>query len=145
MCLSLCCTIFLACWCTSYTVTLVACLRHYNSSVINEIKQNKLFWQATWLRFSNIAAFKCHEMSCQTYVQNCFLYRVLDHDTYSSHDAIGKLYIDLDPLLNKGNASMISGWFPIYDTMHGNFQLSNVPFVLVKEQNFLFSYKRPLL
>ena len=70
----------------------------------------------------------------------CLLYRVLDHDTYSSHDAIGKLYIDLDPLLNKGNASMISGWFPIYDTMHGNIRLSNVhEFILVREQNFWLS------
>lgn len=25
--------------------------------------------------------------------------RVLDHDTYTSHDAIGKVYIDLKPLL----------------------------------------------
>lgn len=47
--------------------------------------------------------------------------RVLDHDTYSAHDAIGKVYIDLNPLLtsNKDSPTVISGWFPIYDTMHG--------------------------
>ena len=45
--------------------------------------------------------------------------RVLDHDTYSSHDAIGKVYIDLKPLLNANGPSLINGWFPIYDTMHG--------------------------
>ena len=45
--------------------------------------------------------------------------RVLDHDTYSAHDAIGKVYIDLDPLLSKENTCVFSGWFPIYDTMHG--------------------------
>ncbi|XP_060064519.1 C2 domain-containing protein 5-like, partial [Ylistrum balloti] len=45
--------------------------------------------------------------------------RVLDHDTYSAHDAIGKVYIDLNPLLTKDNPHVISGWFPIYDTMHG--------------------------
>lgn len=66
--------------------------------------------------------------------------RVLDHDTYSSHDAIGKVYIDLKPLLNPncGQSSLngnnhleiykaifalyydlVIGWFPIYDTMHG--------------------------
>jgi len=45
--------------------------------------------------------------------------RVLDHDTYSSHDAIGKVYIDLKPLLNKDGPNSIYGWFPIYDTMHG--------------------------
>jgi hypothetical protein len=47
---------------------------------------------------------------------NC---RVLDHDTYSAHDAIGKVYIDLNPLLMRRKESVISGWYPIYDTMHG--------------------------
>ena len=46
-------------------------------------------------------------------------FRVLDHDTYSSHDSIGKVYIDLNPLLMREHGTMISGWFPIYDTMHG--------------------------
>ncbi|XP_013406243.1 C2 domain-containing protein 5-like, partial [Lingula anatina] len=45
--------------------------------------------------------------------------RVLDYDTYSAHDAIGKVYINLNPLLSKDSASSICGWFPIYDTMHG--------------------------
>lgn len=45
--------------------------------------------------------------------------RVLDYDTYSAHDTIGKVYIDLSPLLSKETPNMISGWFPIYDTMHG--------------------------
>lgn len=44
---------------------------------------------------------------------------VLDHDTYSANDAIGKVYIDIDPLLCNEAASVISGWFPIYDTIHG--------------------------
>jgi len=48
-----------------------------------------------------------------------FLSRVFDHDTYSAHDAIGKVYIDLNPLLMKDRAHSISGWFPVYDTMHG--------------------------
>ena len=48
-----------------------------------------------------------------------FPLRVLDHDTYSSHDSIGKVYIDLNPLLMREHGTMISGWFPIYDTMHG--------------------------
>ena len=49
------------------------------------------------------------------------IYRVLDHDTYSAHDTIGKVYIDLNPLLisTKDSPAVISGWFPIYDTMHG--------------------------
>ena len=46
---------------------------------------------------------------------------VLDHDTYSANDAIGKVYIDIDPLLSSEAATVISGWFPIYDTIHGAF------------------------
>lgn len=46
---------------------------------------------------------------------------VLDHDTYSANDAIGKVYIDIDPLLYSEAATVISGWFPIYDTIHGKF------------------------
>lgn len=49
---------------------------------------------------------------------------VLDHDTYSANDAIGKVYIDIDPLLCSEAASVISGWFPIYDTIHGSSLLS---------------------
>ncbi|MXQ87404.1 hypothetical protein E5288_WYG001595 [Bos mutus] len=43
---------------------------------------------------------------------------VIDHDTYSANDAIGKVYIDIDPLLYSEAATVISGWFPIYDTIH---------------------------
>lgn len=59
----------------------------------------------------------------------------MDHDTYSANDAIGKVYIDLNPLLLpaaslllKSNwngeacsstSSVMSGWLPVYDTMHG--------------------------
>jgi hypothetical protein len=34
---------------------------------------------------------------------------VLDHDTYSSHDAIGKIYIDLKPLLSTNGPTSING------------------------------------
>lgn len=44
----------------------------------------------------------------------------MDYDTYSANDAIGKVYIDLNPLLCKEAGSLLSGWFPIYDTMHGS-------------------------
>lgn len=55
-----------------------------------------------------------------SFPHNVFAFpRVLDHDTYSAHDAIGKVYIDLNPLLNRKKGSLISGWYPIYDTMHG--------------------------
>lgn len=63
--------------------------------------------------------------------------RLMDHDTYSANDAIGKVYLDLNPLLLpaagllvrygwNGEAnhehpsnSVMSGWIPVYDTMHG--------------------------
>ena len=61
--------------------------------------------------------------------------RIMDYDTYSANDAIGKVYIDLNPLLlsqptqrptNPSNADsagvvgcVMSGWLPVFDTMHG--------------------------
>lgn len=59
--------------------------------------------------------------------------RLMDHDTYSANDAIGKVYLNLNPLLLpvdgqimkygfNGDNSIhheISGWLPVYDTMHG--------------------------
>ncbi|XP_023709422.1 C2 domain-containing protein 5 isoform X2 [Cryptotermes secundus] len=67
--------------------------------------------------------------------------RLMDHDTYSANDAIGKVYLDLNPLLlpaspapvksswNSENTtttstslkggSVMSGWIPVFDTMHG--------------------------
>ncbi|XP_014661687.1 PREDICTED: C2 domain-containing protein 5-like [Priapulus caudatus] len=45
--------------------------------------------------------------------------RVLDYDTYSANDSIGMVYIDLNPLLISAAVTEFSGWFPIFDTMHG--------------------------
>ena len=63
--------------------------------------------------------------------------RIMDYDTYSANDAIGKVYIDLNPLLltpghrqvtsTSDNSSVtagpggsvMSGWLPVFDTMHG--------------------------
>ncbi|CAH0760852.1 unnamed protein product [Diatraea saccharalis] len=56
--------------------------------------------------------------------------RLMDHDTYSANDAIGKVVISLSPLLareannTKGTAAppggaVMSGWIPVFDTMHG--------------------------
>ncbi|KAI5644777.1 c2 domain-containing protein [Phthorimaea operculella] len=54
--------------------------------------------------------------------------RLMDHDTYSANDAIGKVVISLAPLLareanNAKSASppgaVLSGWIPVFDTMHG--------------------------
>lgn len=50
----------------------------------------------------------------------------MDHDTYSANDAIGKVYINLNPLCletasqsNQGKGAVMSGWIPVFDTMHG--------------------------
>ncbi|KAF6779000.1 hypothetical protein AHF37_01379 [Paragonimus kellicotti] len=51
--------------------------------------------------------------------EEVLLLKVMDHDTYSAHDTIGRVYFDLNPLLNRGQSRSLSGWFPIYDTMHG--------------------------
>ncbi|OXU23143.1 hypothetical protein TSAR_015077 [Trichomalopsis sarcophagae] len=67
--------------------------------------------------------------------------RLMDHDTYSANDAIGKVYVNLNPLLLPGvpppvkniwtleasinsstgsqAGSVMTGWLPVYDTMHG--------------------------
>nr|CAD7459180.1 unnamed protein product [Timema tahoe] len=67
--------------------------------------------------------------------------RLMDHDTYSANDAIGKVYLDLNPLLlpvvpgpvknvwssdnsttsstSLSGGAVMSGWIPVYDTMHG--------------------------
>ena len=47
-------------------------------------------------------------------------HRVMDHDLYSAHDAIGRVYIILNPLVESGSThSSLEGWFPIFDTLHG--------------------------
>lgn len=46
--------------------------------------------------------------------------RVMDYDTYSANDAIGKVSLSLSPLLLQKDISRgMFGWIPIYDTMNG--------------------------
>eukprot|EP01135_Chromosphaera_perkinsii_P005613 Nk52_evm27s355 gene=Nk52_evmTU27s355 len=45
--------------------------------------------------------------------------RVYDYDTISADDAIGRVNIDLNPLIMWDSSRSISGWFPIYDTLRG--------------------------
>lgn len=51
--------------------------------------------------------------------------RIMDHDTYSANDAIGKVNLSLNPLLlptidgSTQKGAVMSGWLPVYDTMHG--------------------------
>ncbi|KAJ0069432.1 hypothetical protein NL108_006023, partial [Boleophthalmus pectinirostris] len=67
-------------------------------------------WNSEWFKF---------EVDDEDLQDEPLQITVLDHDTYSANDAIGKVYIDIDPLLATEAASIISGWFPIYDTIHG--------------------------
>ncbi|KAG9337302.1 hypothetical protein JZ751_028870 [Albula glossodonta] len=67
-------------------------------------------WNSEWFKF---------EVDDEDLQDEPLQITVLDHDTYSANDAIGKVYIDIDPLLSNEAATVISGWFPIYDTIHG--------------------------
>ncbi|NWH90585.1 C2CD5 protein, partial [Aegithalos caudatus] len=67
-------------------------------------------WNSEWFKF---------EVDDEELQDEPLQITVLDHDTYSANDAIGKVYIDIDPLLYSEAATIISGWFPIYDTIHG--------------------------
>uniref|UniRef100_A0A8C7IWE3 C2 domain-containing protein 5 n=1 Tax=Oncorhynchus kisutch TaxID=8019 RepID=A0A8C7IWE3_ONCKI len=67
-------------------------------------------WNSEWFKF---------EVDDEDLQDEPLQITVLDHDTYSANDAIGKVYIDIDPLLSCEAATVISGWLPIYDTIHG--------------------------
>ncbi|KAI9208468.1 uncharacterized protein BJ171DRAFT_207984 [Polychytrium aggregatum] len=45
--------------------------------------------------------------------------KVMDYDQITYNDAIGTVFIDLNPLLSWDSNSCISGWFPIFDTLRG--------------------------
>ncbi|XP_049826381.1 C2 domain-containing protein 5 isoform X2 [Aethina tumida] len=87
-------------------------------------------WNSEWYRF---------EVDDSELQDEPLQIRLMDHDTYSANDAIGKVYLNLNPLLlpaasqlnkhgfngdtnsNHDNvgSSVMSGWIPVYDTMHG--------------------------
>lgn len=90
-------------------------------------------WNSEWYRF---------EVDDSELQDEPLQIRLMDHDTYSANDAIGKVYLDLNPLLlpsvpasvrnawssdssgntccgSSGGGSIMSGWIPVYDTMHG--------------------------
>ncbi|XP_067276117.1 C2 domain-containing protein 5 isoform X3 [Pseudorasbora parva] len=67
-------------------------------------------WNSEWFKF---------EVDDEDLQDEPLQITVLDHDTYSANDAIGKVYIDIDPLLCSEAATVISGWLPIYDTIYG--------------------------
>ncbi|KAK0170071.1 hypothetical protein PV328_010676 [Microctonus aethiopoides] len=89
-------------------------------------------WNSEWYRF---------EVDDAELQDEPLQIRLMDHDTYSANDAIGKVYINLNPLLLPGvpltvkniwtleasinsstgsqGGSVMAGWIPVYDTMHG--------------------------
>jgi hypothetical protein len=73
-------------------------------------------WNSDWYRF---------EVDDAELQDEPLQIRLMDYDTYSANDAIGKVYISLNPLLQPeldtqiSNISVMSGWIPVYDTMNG--------------------------
>ncbi|XP_039297495.1 C2 domain-containing protein 5 isoform X4 [Nilaparvata lugens] len=79
-------------------------------------------WNSEWYKF---------EMDDAELQDEPLQIRLMDHDTYSANDSIGKVYLNLNPLLlppssdsgpptnPKPGGSTMSGWLPVYDTMHG--------------------------
>ncbi|XP_076290248.1 C2 domain-containing protein 5 isoform X1 [Lasioglossum baleicum] len=89
-------------------------------------------WNSEWYRF---------EVDDSELQDEPLQIRLMDHDTYSANDAIGKVYVNLNPLLLPGvpptvkniwtleaamntntgsqSGSVMTGWIPVYDTMHG--------------------------
>ncbi|KAK2101828.1 C2 domain-containing protein 5 [Saguinus oedipus] len=84
-------------------------------------------WNSEWFKF---------EVDDEDLQDEPLQITVLDHDTYSANDAIGKVYIDIDPLLYSEAATVISGWFPIYDTIHGQLSIRGEINVVVKVDLF---------
>ncbi|XP_033213483.1 uncharacterized protein LOC117170664 [Belonocnema kinseyi] len=89
-------------------------------------------WNSEWYRF---------EVDDSELQDEPLQIRLMDHDTYSANDAIGKVYLNLNPLLLPGvpppvknmwtleatmnssvgsqAGSVMTGWVPVFDTMHG--------------------------
>lgn len=86
-------------------------------------------WNSEWFRF---------EADDEEIQDEPLQIRIMDHDTVTAHDAIGKVNISLGPLLTQDPPGSIDGWFPIYDTMHG---IRGEVSVIVKVDFFVDSNK----
>ncbi|KAJ7387855.1 hypothetical protein OS493_001202 [Desmophyllum pertusum] len=86
-------------------------------------------WNSEWFRF---------EADDEELQDEPLQIRIMDHDTVTAHDAIGKVNISLGPLLTQDPPGSIDGWFPIYDTMHG---IRGEVKVIVKVEFFVDSNK----
>ncbi|CAD2219572.1 hypothetical protein AGDE_15633 [Angomonas deanei] len=45
--------------------------------------------------------------------------RVFDHDVISRDDIIGSIYLDCNSIIDRGEETALSGWFPLYDLEDG--------------------------
>jgi len=86
-------------------------------------------WNSEWFRF---------EADDEELQDEPLQIRIMDYDTVTAHDAIGKVNISLGPLLTQDPPGSIGGWFPIYDTMHG---IRGEVKVIVKVDYFIDSNK----
>uniref|UniRef100_A0A1I8EGT2 C2 domain-containing protein n=1 Tax=Wuchereria bancrofti TaxID=6293 RepID=A0A1I8EGT2_WUCBA len=72
---------------------------------------------------SNVFVFETDE---QQLFDNPIQFRVMDHDTYSANDAIGRVFYDVNLLVSKircskaaNNSMDFTNWLPIYDSVYG--------------------------
>uniref|UniRef100_A0A0R3S643 C2 domain-containing protein n=1 Tax=Elaeophora elaphi TaxID=1147741 RepID=A0A0R3S643_9BILA len=72
---------------------------------------------------SDVFVFETDE---QRLFDNPIQFRVMDHDTYSANDAIGRVFYDANLLVSKircskdnGNSMEFTNWLPIYDSVYG--------------------------
>lgn len=75
--------------------------------------------------FSEFTKFSMNFLYSEMIQDEPLLLRVMDYDTYSANDAIGKVSLSLNPLLLQKDISRgMYGWIPIYDTMNGNYRFT---------------------
>lgn len=72
---------------------------------------------------SDVFVFETDE---QQLFDNPVQFRVMDHDTYSANDAIGRVFYDVSLLVSKircskadDNSMEFTNWLPIYDSVYG--------------------------
>ncbi|KAJ3363981.1 hypothetical protein HDU91_002785 [Kappamyces sp. JEL0680] len=72
------------------------------------------------VKFADLDTMRTPEVIEDSDLQNEPLeIKVLDYDQITYNDSIGMVLIDLNPLLAWDSSGVISGWFPIYDTLFG--------------------------
>ncbi|XP_066911798.1 C2 domain-containing protein 5-like [Clytia hemisphaerica] len=87
-------------------------LRLGNTTYKTEVCRKSLNprWNSDWFKF---------EVDDEEIQEEYLQIKVLDYDVYSSHDAIGKVTINLDTNIVQNGTKEMSGYYPIYDTLHG--------------------------